>query len=135
MATQATDGAATRERPIITRGMVDSYEAAGYLPGDEQNQRTTDIHICPNMGEVIYRVIHDIRYVTPSRFRNGEDDDDALGWIWLGGERVMVATAYWGGMLLWRLAEEDDDPGATQGLTVSSSPPSERAAEGAGDVR
>lgn len=85
---------------------LSSYEIAG-LPYGVDNGNTTPIELAVQAGQEVLRVIHDVKPITPSRFGTNEDDD-YTGWIWLGGKRTPVETAYWGGALIWRLA--DDEP-------------------------
>jgi hypothetical protein len=86
--------------------MLSTSEAAS-VPFGRVTANTEQIHISYNMGEVIYRVIHDITTVVPSRFNNGEDDDDQSGWVWLNGRKVPVETAYYGDVVIWKLAEQE----------------------------
>ena len=99
-------------REVVAIGMLDMSDAA-CVPFGQMTERTEQICISSNMGEVIYRVIHDVKTIKPSRFQyaDADDEDDQTGWIWLNGQRVAVETSYWGDVLIWRLAEPDEQEG------------------------
>ena len=84
--------------------MLSTSEAA-LVPFGRMTDNTEQVQISSNPGDVVYRVIHDIKTIVPSRFDNGEDDDDQTGWVWLNGRKMPVETAYYGDVVIWRLAK------------------------------
>lgn len=79
-------------------------EIASLAPGVESDA-TYPIQLAIQAGQEVWRVIHGMKQVTPSRFGTA-DDDDWTGWVWLAGQRTPVETAYWGGVVIWRLSDE-----------------------------
>ena len=78
-------------------------EISRLSPG-KQDTNTYPIELSVQTGQEVWRVIHDLKQITPSRF-DTDEDDVWTGWVWLGGKRTPVETAYWGDVVIWRLAD------------------------------
>ena len=90
---------------------LSTSEIASLVPGVERDN-TYPIQLAIQAGEEVWRVIHNMQQVIPSRFGTN-DDDDWTGWVWLAGKRTPVETAYWGDVLIWRLSDEiESEPAA-----------------------
>ena len=74
-----------------------------------QNEHTYPIQLSTQAGQEVWRVIHNLKQIKPSRFGTG-GDDDYTGWIWLNGKKRLVETGYWGGVVVWRLSDDEDYP-------------------------
>lgn len=81
-------------------------EIEGLRPGVE-SENAYPIQLSVQAGQEVWRVIHNMKQVTPSRFGTN-DDDDYTGWIWLNGQKTPVETAYWGDVVIWRLSDGDE---------------------------
>ncbi len=90
---------------------LSTSEIADLVPGVPSDE-AYPIQLAAQAGQEVWRVIHGMQRVTPSRFGTNETnedddwDDDWTGWVWLAGKRTPVETAYRGDVLIWRLSDE-----------------------------